>query len=86
MNITVKTLVGKNIDIEIEKEDTVNTLKLKIQDVECIHPSRQRLIFDNQQLYDEYTLEDYNIRNRNIVYLIITRNCEYSVCFVAFML
>lgn len=71
MEIFVKTLIGKTIVLEVNKFDTVQNVKTKIQDKEGIPLNQQRLIFNRQPLQNECTLTDYNIENESMLTLVL---------------
>ncbi|KAI3776218.1 hypothetical protein L1987_45991 [Smallanthus sonchifolius] len=59
--IKVKTLTGKEIEIDIEPTDTIDRIKERVEEKEGIPPVQQRLIYAGKQLADDKTAKDYNI-------------------------
>ncbi|RWR85750.1 ubiquitin-NEDD8-like protein RUB2 [Cinnamomum micranthum f. kanehirae] len=59
--IKVKTLTGKEIEIDIEPTDTIERIKERVEEKEGIPPVQQRLIYAGKQLADDKTARDYNI-------------------------
>ena len=67
MIIFVKTLVGKQLTIEVESEDSIETVKSKIQDKEGVPPDQMIIYYKGKQLEDNRLLSDYNIQNHDTI-------------------
>lgn len=72
MEISVRTIIGKTIQIKCFKELSVGGLKRLIEEKEGIHLDQQRLVFEGKQLEDNLMLGvDYNMQNESTVHLIL---------------
>ena len=72
--IKVKTLTGKEIEIDIELTDTVERIKERVEEKEGIPPVQQRLIFAGKQMNDEKTAKEYNIEGGSVLHLVRNAN------------
>ncbi|ONI11953.1 hypothetical protein PRUPE_4G136400 [Prunus persica] len=68
--IKVKTLTGKEIEIDIEPNDTIDRIKERVEEKKGI-PLQQRLIYAGKQLGDDKTAKDYNIDGGSVHHLVL---------------
>jgi len=71
MQIKVKTLTGKEIEIDIEVDDTIARIKERVEEKEGIPPPQQRLIFGGKQMSDDKTAAQYNIEGGTVLHLVL---------------
>ena len=68
--VIVKMLTDKNLYINCYLNDTISTLKERIEAVEGIPTRHMRLVFNGKQLENNRTLSDYNINYNDIMHLL----------------
>ena len=59
----------KEINLFVESKDTMRKVKEKINKLEGIFPDRYKLKLNDDEVEDYKTIEDYNIKNRNVLNL-----------------
>ncbi|EIW62512.1 ubiquitin-domain-containing protein [Trametes versicolor FP-101664 SS1] len=70
MQISVKTLSGKTITLEVKPLDTIGSIKTKIQAKEGTPPDQQCVKFADDELEEDRTLLDYNIQWNSTLQLV----------------
>jgi uncharacterized ubiquitin-like protein YukD len=74
MKITIKTLQGKPVEVEIDEKDTVADLKKKIEEKLNVEPASQKLIHFGKVLNDDNKkLIDYSIKNGEFLVLMTVK-------------
>jgi len=72
MKITIKTLKGEHLVIEVENSTTTLDLKKKIQEIKGFEPEQQKVIFRGQKLEDPATLEQSNVKDGDFMVLMVS--------------
>lgn len=71
MLIKVRTLTGKEIELDIESDYKVAQIKEKVEEKEGIPPVQQRLIYSGKQMVDDKTAADYSLEPGVTLHLVL---------------
>ena len=71
MEITIKTLTGKEYTLNVEPSNRVVDVKFMIEKKESLIIDKQRLIYEWFQLDDNRTLADYKIGSNAVLHLVL---------------
>lgn len=71
MQIKVKTLTGKTLDLDIELSDTITRLKERVEEKEGIPTQQQRLIFGGRAMADDKTASDLGLKAGVTLHLVL---------------
>ena len=71
MQILVKVVTGKTIALDVKPSDSVDSVKVRIQEAEGLPVDQQRLIFSGKQLRPGSLLSDYNIQKEATLYQVL---------------
>jgi len=70
--LTVKTLTGKVLKVQIRLFETVGKLKSNLQALEGIPPDQMRLISAGKALDDdEKTLDDFGVQSTSTIHMLL---------------
>ena len=71
MQIAIRFLTCKQVMLDVEPSDSIESVKQKVQDKEGIPVDQQRFVFAGKELDDRVTLAEYSIEKEATVYLIL---------------
>jgi len=69
--VKVKTLTGKEIEVDIEPSDSIARIKERVEEKEGIPPVQQRLIFAGKQMADEKAAREYGVEGGSVLHLVL---------------
>ncbi|ROT34809.1 ubiquitin-domain-containing protein [Sodiomyces alkalinus F11] len=71
MLIKVRTLTGKEIELDIENEYKVSQIKERVEEKEGIPPVQQRLIYGGKQMVDDKSASEYGLEAGATLHLVL---------------
>jgi hypothetical protein len=69
MRIFFKNLAGGTFSLELESTDTIESVKKAIKERQGIPVEAQRFAFGGKPLESDRTLQEYNIKTEDTIYL-----------------
>jgi ubiquitin-large subunit ribosomal protein L40e len=71
MLIYIHTLTDETIELDVERDELVESVKDRIHHIEGVSPNQQRLMFAGQELQDRHTLGDSKIKPNSVLNLVL---------------
>ncbi|THH06626.1 hypothetical protein EW145_g3960 [Phellinidium pouzarii] len=71
MRIKVKTLTGKEIELDIDEADQISRIKEKVEEQSGVPPQQQRLIYRGRQMQDDKTAQEVNVMPGDVLHLVL---------------
>jgi hypothetical protein len=71
ITVTVKSLIGKIFEVNINNDAIIRDMCLKIQRIEGTPCDDQRLLYEGKQLEHDIKINKYNIINGSLIYLVL---------------
>ncbi|QSZ33952.1 hypothetical protein DSL72_005532 [Monilinia vaccinii-corymbosi] len=67
----VRTLTGKEIELDVEADNKIERVKEKVEEKEGIPPVQQRLIYGGKQMADDKLVRDYDLEPGATLHLVL---------------
>ncbi|KAF5874501.1 putative ubiquitin-like protein 1 protein [Botrytis fragariae] len=67
----VRTLTGKEIELDVEADNKIERVKEKVEEKEGIPPVQQRLIYGGKQMADDKLVKDYELEPGATLHLVL---------------
>ena len=71
MNIKIKTLTGKIINVTIQHDYSINEIKQHVQEMEGIDPNQMKILYNGEILDNDAKIKDYNINQHSTLHLVL---------------
>jgi hypothetical protein len=71
MNINIKSLSGRIINVHVEPTCTITQVKEKVQEMEGIGPDQQRLIFNGVLLKNELKISETRLKPGSTLHMVL---------------
>lgn len=72
LELSIETLTGTAFEIKVSPNDTIMSIKSKIQSVEGIPISQQHLLYNLEELDNSASVRDYSIQNGATLKLVLS--------------
>eukprot|EP00918_Siedleckia_nematoides_P083643 GHVU01183346.1.p2 GENE.GHVU01183346.1~~GHVU01183346.1.p2 ORF type:complete len:132 (-),score=19.76 GHVU01183346.1:730-1125(-) len=71
MHIFVRNITGRTLPVEVDAEETICSLKEKLQSATSVPTCEQRILYSGRQLEDESTIVGSNIEQESTLDLLL---------------